>query len=265
MTDFSDRVARLSPEQRALLLERLKRHGSGEADAADARGGIVPVERAGDTVPLSFTQERIWFLEQFDPGTALHNMSGVARIRLRVDPEVFAECIGQVVQRHEILRTRFTMRDGEPVGVVVPRADVPVRVLSGLSEEEREREFLADARTPFDVAAGPLLRVTLADAGDEECLIQLTMHHMVSDGFSNSVFFRELGELYPARVAGLRIEPPALPFQFCDVAAAERREAGDGTLEFGPFPEGGAPLVLGRRFSCATCGTTILCTKAGHS
>ncbi len=230
MTGIAERVAQLSPEQRTALLERLKEQRSGGTRPAGTRGGIVAAERTGDTVALSFTQERIWFLEQFDPGTALHNMSGVARLRLQVEPNVFADCLHQVVQRHEILRTRYMMRDGEPVGVVAGHMDVPVRVLTGISTQEREQLFLEDARTPFDVSAGPLLRVTVAPVDENECFIQLTMHHMVSDGFSTAVFFRELGELYPPRLAGVRIDLPALPFQFSDVAAAEHQALIDETL-----------------------------------
>jgi myxalamid-type nonribosomal peptide synthetase MxaA len=227
MTDTAARIAQLSPEQRAALLSQLKAARAAATRTPAARGTIVPVARVGDTVALSFTQERIWFLEQFNPGTAFHNMSGVARIPVRVDPAVFVECIDQLVARHEILRTRFVMRDGEPAGVVEKHVTVPVRVLSDVADDERERLFREDARTPFDLTTTPLIRVTIApvDAGD--CFVQLTMHHIVSDGFSTSVFFRELGELYRPRLAGLRIELPQLPFQFADVAVAERRSLTD--------------------------------------
>jgi amino acid adenylation domain-containing protein/thioester reductase-like protein len=228
MTDIAARVAQLSPEQRRALIEELK--SSRPGGAHEAALGIVPVERHGDTVALSFTQERIWFLEQFNPGTPFHNMSGVACLPVRVEPDLFAECVDQLIQRHEILRTRFEMRDGEPVGVVADHLKVPLHVLAVTSAQERERQFRADAERPFDLSVAPLIRVSIAPVDADSCFIQLTMHHVVSDGFSTGVFFRELGELYRPRLAGIRIELPALPFQFADFAAAERRGAADPAL-----------------------------------
>jgi amino acid adenylation domain-containing protein/thioester reductase-like protein len=231
MTDIAARVAQLSPEQRAALVARLlKNRAAGRLDLVGS-AGIVSAQRTGDTVPLSFTQERIWFLEQFNPGTSFHNMSGVARLPMRVDPDVFGECVDQLVQRHEILRTRFVMRDGDPVGVVAGRVAVAIKVLEGSSASERERLFQEDAERPFDLSVAPLLRVTMASGDAEDCFIQLTMHHVISDGFSTGVFFRELGQLYRPRLAGKRIELPPLPFQFADFAAAERREAADQDLD----------------------------------
>ena len=193
MTGLADRIARLSDEQRAALTARL----------ATRSTGVIPrAPRSGNTIGLSFTQERIWFLEQFAPGTALQNMSGVARIPMRLDAKVFAACLDELVGRHETLRTAFAVRAGDPVGLVADRVTVPVRVLAGVSDEERERLFLDDAAPPFDLALAPLLRVNVAAGGPDECFVQLTMHHLISDGFSTGVFFAELGELYRARIAG---------------------------------------------------------------
>ncbi|GAA1925362.1 non-ribosomal peptide synthetase [Streptantibioticus ferralitis] len=234
MTDFAARIARLSPEQREALLKRLKDNApsdnasSNKASSDRASAGIVAAKRTGDTVPLSYAQERIWFLEQFTPGTPFHNMSGVTRIPFPVEPDVFAECVDQVVERHEVLRTRFVLREGAPVGVVAQHVQVPVRVLADLGPQEREQLFLEDARVPFDLSVGPLLRVTVAPGGSDECFVQFTMHHIVSDGFSIAVFFRELGELYRPRLAGMRIELPPLKLQFANVAVAERAKEQDG-------------------------------------
>ena len=134
---------------------------------------------------LSFTQERLWFLEQFAPGTSFNNMSGVARVPVHVEPGLFRQCLDDMVKRHDILRTSFGMADGVPVGKVAEQVTVPLRVLTGVDDAERERLFNAEARTPFDLSTAPLLRVTIAPVSTDECLIQLTMHHIVSDGFSN--------------------------------------------------------------------------------
>ena len=253
MTDLTARIAQLSPQQRAKLAALLRQSATGAGRAPATSGGIVPVPRSGDSRPLSFTQERIWFLEQFDPGTAFHNMSGVARIPLRVDPDIFTECIGQVVARHEILRTRFVMRDGEPAGIVADQVTVPVRVLAELPAAERDRLFQQDAMRPFDLRAAPLLRVTIApDAGDDT-LVQLTMHHIVSDGYSTSVFFRELGELYRLRLArhpGWAATAAVPVRRRGDLGAAADRQQGTGgvhQLLVGPPPWLAAAALLADR------------------
>jgi myxalamid-type nonribosomal peptide synthetase MxaA len=213
MTDLTERLAQLSPEQRARLANLLRRPAE-----------IAPVPRHGGTVPLSFTQERIWFLEQFNPGTAFRNMSGVARIPVPVDPGLFRDCIDAVAGRHDILRTRFGLAEGEPAGIVAGSVNVPVRILAELPPDERERQFRQDATRPFDLRVAPLLRVTIAPDG-AATFVQLTMHHIVSDGFSTGVFFAELGELYRLRLAGIPAGLPPLPFQFADVAAWQRGQA----------------------------------------
>ena len=222
MTDLAARIAQLSPQERAELASMLRRSAS---DGHAVPDGITPVPRDGDHRPLSFTQERIWFLEQFSPGTPYHNMSGVARIPLPVDAEVFTDCVREVVDRHEILRTRFVVRDGEPAGVVQRHVTVALRVLPEMPVSDRDRLFQQDAARPFDLGEAPLLRVTVAPVPGGETLVQLTMHHIVSDGFSSGVFFRELGEVYRLRLAGMRAGLPPLPFQFADVAVWERRQA----------------------------------------
>jgi len=244
MSDFEDRLALLTEVQRTSLLAKLR-----QARAAQARPGrITAVPRDGNEVPLSFTQERLWFLEQFAPGTAFNVMSGVARVPVGVDPAVFAQCLGDMVRRHEILRTSFAVRDGAPVGVIADQATAPLRVLAEADEAERDRLFAQDARTSFDLGAAPLLRVTIAPTGADECLIQLTMHHLISDGFSNAVFFREFGELYRARSTGQEPKLATLPFQFADFVGWEREQLdgseGPGLVEPWTRQLAGAPHQL---------------------
>jgi myxalamid-type nonribosomal peptide synthetase MxaA len=244
MTDIADRLSRLNQDQRALLLAKLQQ--ARQAQSASHRIGPAPRDR--NNVALSFTQERLWFLEQFAPGTPFNNMSGVARVPVRVEPALFSRCLDDVVQRHDILRMSFGMADGAPAGAIAERVTVPLRVLEDVDEAERDRIFASDARTPFDLAAAPLLRVTIAPVGTDECLIQLTMHHLISDGFSNGVFFREFGELYRARSAGLTPALPPLPFQFADFAWWERQrlEGSEGALLVKPWTAEltGAPAQL---------------------
>ena len=244
MTEYADRLSQLSNEQRVLLLARLQ-----QARAAQSRPGrIGPAPRDGDNVSLSFTQERLWFLEQFAPGTPFNNMSGVARVPVAVDPALFRQCLDDVVQRHDILRMSFGMNEGIPAGMIAEQVTVPLRVLTDVDDAERDRLFSEDARTPFDLSAAPLLRVTIAPVGAAECLIQLTMNHLISDGFSNGVFFREFGELYRARSAGMAPALAPLPFQFADFAWWERQhlEGSEGSQLVKPWTAelAGAPQQL---------------------
>lgn len=246
MTTLRDRVAGLSPVQRAALVARL-RPAVGPGATAELPAGITPVARQGDVVTLSSTQERMWFLEQFAPGTSFQNMSGVARVPVRVDAAAFAECLDEVVRRHEILRTRFAMRADGPVGIVQERVTVPLEVLRGLSGQAREQAFADDACQPFDLSVAPLLRVTIVPHGASECFVQLTLHHLVSDGFSTGVFFAELGALYGARLSGTTADLPALPFQFADVSVRARsRPAAEGAADLAHWSRhlAGAPQQL---------------------
>ncbi|HKT02085.1 MAG TPA: amino acid adenylation domain-containing protein [Rugosimonospora sp.] len=233
MSDLAARIAKLTPEQRAALTGRLVRQQTGNGDSP-ARPGVIPVARTAGRVPLSFTQERIWFLEQFNPGTPFHNMSGVTRIGVRMDPVLLGECVDEVARRHEILRTSFGIDRGEPVGLVADAVTVPVQVLPDLPAEQRDRLFAQDARRPFDPRVAPLVRVSLAPGGADESYVQITMHHLVSDGFSTAVVFREIDQLYRMRLAGSRMALPPLPFQFADVAAWERDGAAalDGGVDY---------------------------------
>ena len=245
MTELQDRIARLSPQQRAQLRARLA-HAREEQAAPPPR--IGPAPRDGGHVALSFTQERQWFLEQFAPGQPFNTMSGVARVPLTVDPALFGQCLQDVVQRHEILRMSFGMLDGVPVGTIADQVTVPLRILTEADEAEREQIFARDARAPFDLGTAPLLRVTIAQLRPGECLIQLTLHHMISDGFSNGVLFREFGEFYRARETGTQPQLPPLPFQFADFAWWERQrmDGSEGAGLLGPWVNelAGAPAQL---------------------
>ncbi|MDR3067928.1 MAG: amino acid adenylation domain-containing protein, partial [Cellulomonas sp.] len=188
----------------------------GTSDAPGPR--IRPRHRDGGPVPLSSSQERMWFLEQLQPGLAMHVMSGVVRLPVVVPPDVFAECLDQVVARHESLRTRVEVRDGEPVGIVDPTVQVPFGYLDGVVEADMWATFEADATTPFRVATDPLVRATLARTDDGRCYVQITMHHLVADGHSTGILFSELGRLCEARLRGQDADLPPVPFQYADYA-----------------------------------------------
>lgn len=227
MTDIEARLAALSPAQRRALLTRL-----GRAPAEPTSPPITRRVRDGDAVRLSATQENMWFLEQLHPGTAMHVMSGVARLPIDVPHAVFTDCLTEVIERHPVLRTRFGTENGEPVARISPATRPEVALLDGVDEEHMWEVFAEDARTPFDIAREPLLRATLA-RNESGTWVQITLHHMVADGYSTGILFAELGRLATGRLLGRLQQLPEVPFQYADVALweREREEADDDAAE----------------------------------
>ncbi|HET6230939.1 MAG TPA: non-ribosomal peptide synthase/polyketide synthase, partial [Longimicrobiaceae bacterium] len=178
--------------------------------------------------PLSFAQERLWFLDQLDPGGIAYNMPTALRLTGALDVRALEQALSEMTRRHEVLRARFALVDGHPVQVVdawTPLA-LPVDDLSELPADAREAEAkrisTAEARTPFDLAAGPLLRTRLLRLAADEHVLLLAMHHTVSDGWSMGVFFRETAALYRAFADG-RPSPLAEPeLQYADFAVWQR-------------------------------------------
>jgi non-ribosomal peptide synthetase component F len=193
--------------------------------AADARPfapPLVPVDREGP-LPLSFAQQRLWFLDQLEPGSPLYNVSGALRAEGPLDAAVLARCLTEIVRRHEALRTTFTERDGEPFQVVQPPEPfgLPVIDLAGLPDRARALAH-DEAHRPFDLRQGPLLRALLLRLAAEEHVLVLTVHHIASDGWSMGILIRELAALYPAIAEGRTPSLPELPVQYPDFAVWQR-------------------------------------------
>jgi amino acid adenylation domain-containing protein/FkbM family methyltransferase len=214
---------------------------------------VEPAKRDGE-LPLSFAQERLWFLSQLEPDSpAYHLFSGV-RLRGGLDAAALGRALAEVVRRHEILRTTFASVEGRPVQVVSPAADValPVEDLSTLRPQEREAEVArltkVAARTPFDLARGPLVRASLLRLGEEEHVLLLTMHHIISDGWSSTVLVRELATLYEGFSKGEPAALPELPIQYADYAVWQREwlrgEALEAQLAYWRTQLAGAPPSL---------------------
>ena len=187
---------------------------------------------AGGTriAPTSFSQQALWVLGQVLPEDSVYNESDVFRLQGPLVIEALKDAVNEIVRRHEVLRTRFAVEDGEPVQVIVPELKVPVEVtdLSALPDGEREAEAQRvardEARMRFDVEHGPLLRVRLLRLRkDEHWLIQ-TMHHIVRDGGSMVVFAQELSALYGAYSSGKRSSLPELAVQYADYAIWQRAQ-----------------------------------------
>ncbi|HEX8117658.1 MAG TPA: condensation domain-containing protein, partial [Pyrinomonadaceae bacterium] len=218
------------------------------------RGAAIERARRDAPLPLSFGQRRLWLWEQMNPGTSAYHVPGALRFAGRLDAEALVRALEEVVRRHEVLRTSFESDGGEPVQVVAAESALEVaRVdLTPLAPEERERQArrlaAEEAEKPFDLTRAPLLRAALLRLGEEEHLLLLTMHHIVSDGWSFSILLRELFALYDAYARGEESPLPPLPVQYADYADWQRRADADGandeSLRYWARKLSGAPPEL---------------------
>src|SRR6185369_11637025 len=216
------------------------------------------VQEEGDELiccPLSYGQQRLWFLDQLEPGNPVYNLPTGVRLRGALQLSALERSLNEIIRRHEALRTRFLTLDGEPVQVIDPELELRLEVvdLSTLYEDERETEALklahATAALPFDLTTGPLLRATLLRLAAEEHILLLTMHHIISDGWSLGVLVREVGALYRAFSEGSASPLPALPVQYLDYAVWQREQLTSEflaeQLSYWREQLSGAPAVLG--------------------
>ena len=178
--------------------------------------------------PLSFSQERLWFLDQLDPGSAAYNIHSATRFQGPLAVDVLERCLNEMVLRHESLRTTFKSIDGRAVQVIAPYEPFPLNVLdlSALEETARfaelERLATEEAQQPFDLSRGPLLRVRLIRLAPEDHVWIENIHHIVSDDWSMKVFTNELAELYKSYVQGKPSPLAELPIQYADFAHWQR-------------------------------------------
>jgi len=229
-TDAGSSRSRPSPEARTTghdapttsNREFLTMHPSAPGDHAPAGPA-----RHGGPVPASASQRRLWFLHQLDPASPAYNITSAVRLLGEVNTDAMARALGEVVRRHEVLRTTFGVVEGGPVQVVAGAVAVPLPVtdLSGVAADLREREAAArvreEAARPFDLARGPLLRAGVLKLGPAEHVIVLNVHHAVADGLSMSVLIRELAALYGAFARGLPSPLPEPPLQYADYSLAQ--------------------------------------------
>ena len=191
---------------------------------------IARVQEGRDTgLPLSFAQQRLWFINQMEPASFAYNIPVVQQISGRLNVSAVEQSFNELFRRHESLRTTFKIKDGQPVQIVeAPKPfRLPVTDLSELADDEREREtrrLVADnAQQLFDLENGPLLCASLIKLTEESHLVSLTMHHIVSDGWSLGVLLRELTTLYNAFNEGRESPLPELPLQYVDYAVWQRQ------------------------------------------
>jgi amino acid adenylation domain-containing protein/non-ribosomal peptide synthase protein (TIGR01720 family) len=189
---------------------------------------LQPVPR-DNTLPLSYAQQRLWFLEQLEPGRAVYNLPLAWRFSGDLNVSALEQSLHAMVRRHEILRTAFPSVDGLPVQAIAPDLALPLLVVDLSTSLETDREAaiqrlaIEETQRPFDLVHGPLMRATLLCLSDADHVLLLTLHHMIFDGWSAEVFWRELMTLYSAMCTGHPISLPALPLQYADFAFWQRQ------------------------------------------
>jgi amino acid adenylation domain-containing protein len=199
------------------------------AGTSSTEVALVRVEGRGGELPLSFAQQRLWFLEQLEPESGYYNVPAAIRLAGPLNVAALERSVNEIVSRHEVLRSRFLLRAGEPRQVIEQSAAISLAVqeLERVAVGERESEARAllqrEARAPFDLAQGPMLRVRVLRVAAEEHLVLLSLPHIVADGWSMEVLIRELETLYEAFSGGAATSPlPQLALQYADYAGWQR-------------------------------------------
>ncbi|MGB8506898.1 MAG: amino acid adenylation domain-containing protein, partial [Pyrinomonadaceae bacterium] len=227
-----------------------------EQESVEASPSLPSIRPAGRTepLPLSFAQERLWFLDRLVPEDAFYNIVFAVRLDGRLDVSALERALSEIMRRHEVLRTSFVEVDGRPVQVInaVPELSLQVEDLRHTASAEREpesrRRIAEEGRCPFNLSAGPLLRARLLRMEDDEHIAVLTMHHIVSDGWSMGVLVREVAALYTSYSRGEESPLSELEVQYADYAVWQRGqlqgEALERELAYWRKQLEGAPAVL---------------------
>ena len=222
MSETATNIAEQIANKRRLL-EQLLDRGKNAAKAQK-----ISRREKSDSIPLSFAQQRLWFLAQLEPGSTVYNISTALRLVGELDVAVLEQSLSELVRRHEALRTTFVIAHSEPKQVIGPAGPISITVenLSDLAESERlaatERLTKEQAQIPFDLAVGPLLRVKLLRLGEQEHVLLVTMHHIISDGWSTGILISEVATLYRTYLAGEPSPLAELEIQYTDYAVWQR-------------------------------------------
>ena len=216
----TSRKPELSAAKKALLEARLRQNAAKDAD-------VIP-RRNQTEAPLSFAQQRLWFLDQFSPGSCAYNVPRVFRLAGTLNVQALQSALDSLVARHEILRTVFKMAQAEPVQVVQPARSVQLTSIDlSLTPESQRRAKLddvviAEVKRPFNLSSDLMLRATLIRLAAEEHVLVVMSHHIASDGWSKGVMFRELAAFYNAALSNATAAMAALPIQYSDFAGWQK-------------------------------------------
>ncbi|HLP45383.1 MAG TPA: condensation domain-containing protein, partial [Candidatus Kapabacteria bacterium] len=241
--DWSKRISKLSTVQQKLLLQKLE-----ERNVDILQLPITPLARKeGQRFPLSFGQERLWFVQQLDPGNFAYNIIRAVKLEGMLDKFSLERGLNEIVRRHETLRTQFILDQGKPMQYILPRLSLSLETvdLKNLPGEYQEQEvrniILSENRHPFNLAEGPLIRTKLLVLREDLHVFLLVIHHIVSDGISMQIFIQELVRLYAffrdhrSHITHTMhpLPLPSLPIQYVDYACWQRQWFGDDTFNGG--------------------------------
>jgi amino acid adenylation domain-containing protein len=223
MTELDQRIASLSPEKRALLEQRLLDHRNDNASAS-----LIPRRSTEERIPLSFSQERLWFLDQLEPGQTTYNEASAYRLVGEINLDALTGALDTIVHRHEILRTTYRSEQGVPVQVINPPGHVPLTLVDLTDSPPKQRVAGAQSHfhmvidQPFDLSYDRMLRACLYRLAADDHILLLVRHHIASDGWSSRLMQNEFIELYSAHVEGRVERLPHLPIQYADFAIWQR-------------------------------------------
>jgi amino acid adenylation domain-containing protein len=217
----------LSPERQALLAIRLGKRSKKNSPIVQAIPRL-PRNKGGDSFPLSFAQQRLWFLDQLEPSRPIYNCDSALSLKGPLQIEAISQSLREIINRHESLRTTFSMIDEQPIQVInsTLNSNLSLIDLSRLVEHERVRvirHLITEDGRPFDLRLGPLLRATLLHFSPEDNILLITAHHIVGDGWSMGLFIEEMKALYRVFSTGRPSPLPELPIQYADFAVWERQ------------------------------------------
>lgn len=228
-----DSAAGLTPEQKALLILRLRKKKAA-ALPREAQENLIPSISREVNILLSFAQQRLWFLDRMEPGNPFYNCAVAVRLKGQLQVEQLERTLCEIVRRHEVLRTNFKVVEGEPVQVISRRTQsLPLIDLSHLPAalSEAERVLETEARRPFDLAEEPLLRTSLLRLSEQDHILVAVMHHIVADGWSTGIFVEEIKALYESFSRDEPSPLSELPIQYADFAHWQREHFQGERLE----------------------------------
>ena len=196
MSSTTHNKFQLSPRKKAILDALLDKEGMASTEDK------IPRRRESGPAPLSFSQQRLWFFDQFEPASFVYNVLTPVSLRGNLDVSALQEAFNHLVRRHEALRTTFELREGQPVQIIGQQHSIPIRWIDLSRQQQPEQQeqfhvlFKDESCRPFDLKKGPLLRITLVRLAAEEHALLLAMHHIVTDGWSMNILVQETIALY---------------------------------------------------------------------
>jgi amino acid adenylation domain-containing protein len=248
-TKQTERLKNLSPAKRALLMKSLQKNATQGQETQ-----TIPRRERQHDIPLSFAQQRLWLIDKLDAGAVAYNVPFAVRLKGQLDRAAFERSVNEIIKRHEVLRTTFKLEGDQPVQIIAPSVSLSVSLLSlkdfpaDKREEEVQRLAAEEARRRFDLSKGPLLRATLLQLDEQEHVALFTMHHIVSDGWSDAVLIQEMVGFYAAELASQPAPLPELPIQYADFAVWQRERLQgallDELLSYWKQQLAGAPPLL---------------------